>query len=162
MEFSMEKTKKLSHREKISPQPLGEGIVSPGGGLNCSQVILTAFGPGLGLPKDLSLKVAAPFGGGIGCMQGTCGAISAAYMILGLRYGREDGDAPGPMEETYNRVREFTRRFRTIHGSTTCRDLLACDITTEKGLDQAKKEERFSRLCSRYVKSAADILRDML
>jgi C_GCAxxG_C_C family probable redox protein len=50
-------------------------------GLGCSQAVLSAFGPGLGLDRPTALRVAAAFGGGMARMGQTCGAVSGALMV---------------------------------------------------------------------------------
>ncbi len=34
-------------------------------GFSCSQAVCSAYAPALGLPRDLALKIAAGFGGGL-------------------------------------------------------------------------------------------------
>ena len=53
-------------------------------GCNCAQAVLCAFTDKVGLPFDTLKKMGAAFGGGMGCMEGTCGALCAAEMLLGL------------------------------------------------------------------------------
>ena len=59
-------------------------------GLNCSQAVLSAFGPGLGLPENLCRNMGRPFGAGMGYRQETCGAVTGAYMVIGLVHGEFD------------------------------------------------------------------------
>ena len=59
-------------------------------GLNCSQAIVATYGPPLGLERDSALKVAAAFGGGMGHLGRTCGAISGALMVIGLHCSKRD------------------------------------------------------------------------
>ena len=67
-------------------------------GYSCSQAILAAWGGDFGLERDLCLKVASGFGGGVGCMGGMCGALTGAIMVIGLRYGTTDAtDKEGKM-----------------------------------------------------------------
>jgi C_GCAxxG_C_C family probable redox protein len=56
-------------------------------GYNCAQALLATFGVDLGLNRDMELKIASPFGGGISHMGETCGAVTGALMIIGLKYG---------------------------------------------------------------------------
>jgi hypothetical protein len=44
-------------------------------GYNCSQAVFSTMARHCGIDEDLALKVASGFGGGIGRMQKTCGAI---------------------------------------------------------------------------------------
>ncbi len=55
-------------------------------GFNCSQSVLTAFAGDFDLDEVTALKVAGGFGAGMGRLMETCGAVSGAYMVLGLKY----------------------------------------------------------------------------
>ena len=47
-------------------------------GLNCAQSVLLAFAEELGLDPEKGLKMASSFGGGMGAMGLTCGAVTGA------------------------------------------------------------------------------------
>lgn len=124
-------------------------------GYNCSQAILSTYCEGLGLDVDTALRAAAAFGGGIGCTAGTCGAVTGAAVVIGLRHGTT---ARGRQDEAYSRARELVERFTAMHGSTSCAELLGTDISTEEGMARAVKEKLFKKLCPRFVRDAAGIL----
>ncbi len=130
-------------------------------GYSCSQTVVAAFAPSLGLDRDTALKIASGFGGGMGRLGETCGAVTGAFMILGLKYGSPATDRQAK-ETIYAVVREFAQRFQTIHGSLLCRDLLGCDLNTPEGLALAQEKKLFSTVCSPYVETAAEILEEML
>ena len=131
-------------------------------GFSCSQAILSAFAEQFGLDRDTALRIAAGFGGGMGRMAGTCGAVTGAYMVLGLKFGVTDAADRQAKEALYERVREFSRRFAARHGSTTCRDLLGCDMSTPEGLARVTQEKLPATLCPPFVQSAAEILEELL
>jgi C_GCAxxG_C_C family probable redox protein len=131
-------------------------------GYNCAQSVLAAYGPRLGLDEDTCLKVACSFGAGMGRMQHDCGAVTGAFMALGLRYGKGSGDGEEKKSRTYDFVREFARRFEEMHGSINCLALLECDITTESGHLRAKELGLFQSRCEAYVRDASRILDGML
>ena len=56
-------------------------------GFSCSQAVLSAFAPEHGLDRETALKVATAFGGGMGHRGDTCGAVTGAFMAIGLRHG---------------------------------------------------------------------------
>ena len=56
-------------------------------GINCSQAVLSSFAEDFGVDKNMALKMAAGFGGGMGRTGHRCGAVTGAYMVLGLKYG---------------------------------------------------------------------------
>ena len=58
------------------------------GGCNCCQAVLCAFAEETGMTEDELMRIGAAFGGGMGCMEGTCGALLGAQMLLGIKkYG---------------------------------------------------------------------------
>ena len=131
-------------------------------GFSCSQSVLAAYATEYGLGPDIALKVSAGFGGGMGRMGQTCGAVTAAYMVIGLKHGatsRSDQDAK---QKTYRVLREFTKQFKARHGSAVCRDLLGCDISTPEGLETMKQKRLHQTVCTKIVRDACEILDDML
>ena len=131
-------------------------------GYNCAQAVFSTYGTLMGLDADTCLKVACPFGGGMGRMQHDCGAVTGAFMAIGLRHGKGTGDGEEKKSRTYGLVREFARRFEEKHGSINCRSLLECDITTESGHLRAKELGLFQTRCEKYVRDASIILEEML
>ena len=123
----------------------------------CSQAILATYGEPLGVSREIALRIAAGFAGGMR-MGETCGAVTGAFMVLGLRHGSDKSDSPPGRAEAYTRVLEFTRRFRERAGSIVCRDLLGCDISTPEGMKQAQDQGLFKTRCVELVEAAAGIL----
>jgi C_GCAxxG_C_C family probable redox protein len=131
-------------------------------GFSCSQAILSTFGEQFGLDQKTALKLAAGFGGGMGRMAGTCGAVTGAFMVLGLKYGAISADDRQAEELAYERVREFAARFKERNDSLECRELLGCDISTPEGLQTFKEKELISTHCPKFVRDAAEIMERML
>lgn len=77
-------------------------------GFACSQAIFSAYATEYGLNNDAALKVSSGFGGGMGRMAQTCGAVTGAYMVIGLKYGAVSGQDQEAKQKTYRQVREFT------------------------------------------------------
>ena len=131
-----------------------------GNGMNCAQAILAAFGKQYGLDSEMAKSLGRPLGGGMGHMACTCGAITPAVLILGLaKNGQEESDARKVSHAT---VQELFRRFKELHGSTDCRDLLGFDMSTEEGSKKIKEEQLTKKLCPEFVRSAAIILDNLL
>ena len=129
---------------------------------NCSQSVCAAFAEQFGLERELALKVSAGFGGGMGRMAQTCGAVSGAFMALGLKYGSADPGDKVSKENTYTKVRVFAEKFTERQGSVLCRDLLKCDISTTEGLAYAREHNLFTEQCPIFIRTAAEILEEML
>ncbi len=130
-------------------------------GFNCSQAVLMAFAGESGMDSAKAAKLASGFGGGMGRMAHTCGAVTGAYLVIGLKHGATDANDKVAKENTYRLVREFAARFQALHPSDACRDLLGCDISTMAGLEEAKDKGLFGSVCPRLVREAAEILEDM-
>lgn len=129
-------------------------------GCACSQAILVAYGTSLGLSKETALQIAAGFAGGMR-MGETCGAVTGAFMVLGLRHASEGCDRGPGRAEVYERVLELADRFKKQNGSLSCQELLGCDVRTPEGMKEARDRNLFKTTCVAMVESAATILEEM-
>jgi len=101
-------------------------------GFNCSQSILSVYGAEYGISRDMALKIACPFGAGIGRMAEVCGAVTGAFMVIGLKYGNTDAKNISAKGNTYQLVSKFADRFKARNGTINCGELLGCDLGTPK------------------------------
>ena len=88
-------------------------------GCNCCQAVLCAFAEEAALPEETLRRLGAGFGAGMGGMEGTCGALVAAEMLLGLvkyRGAPVMGDA-----------RKLHQAFVQACGASLCKDLKGRD-----------------------------------
>ena len=129
-------------------------------GFNCAQAVFSAYAEPLGFDRDTVLKLAAGFGGGMGRMAATCGAVTGAFMVLGLQYGGATADRQAK-EAIYARIRKFADRFQARNGSLVCRELLDCDISNPEGLKRAQELGIFTSICPKVVQDACEILEEM-
>jgi C_GCAxxG_C_C family probable redox protein len=129
--------------------------------MNCAQSVLSVFCEELGLDKTLALKVSLPFGAGMGRTGGICGAVTGAYMVLGLRAYPDLSSPSERKERVYFLVTEFNRHFATLNKSLNCNELLNCDLGTQEGLSSARSRKLFSILCPKLVTDAVNILEEM-
>jgi len=130
-------------------------------GAACSQAILGTYGPLVGLPAEQGMKLASGFAGGMRLAQ-TCGAVTGAFMVLGLKHAGLNCDQRDGRNEVYAAIREFAAKFSQRNDSVVCKELLGCDISTPDGLQKATKEGLFRTICPRLVQDAAEILEEML
>ena len=131
-------------------------------GFTCSQALLSSYGIELGLDRKIALRIADGFGGGMGSTGETCGAVTSAFMVIGLKHGRtivEDKDAH---RKTNSLINDFIRIFKSRNVSILCRELLDCDISTPEGLNSAREKGLFTTLCPKYVQDAAEIVEELL
>ena len=131
-------------------------------GFSCSQAVASAYGPGLGLSRELALKVSGPFGGGMASMGETCGAVAGAFMVIGLRHGRTRAEDEDTKQRAYGLVREFVDQFKSRNGSIVCRELLGCDLGTPEGQLLAEEKGFHTTRCPKFVQDAAEIIEQIL
>lgn len=129
------------------------------GGINCSQAMLAVYGKYFDVPEDLAIKVGAAFGGGMGGMGRACGAVTGAFLVLGLLYEKSN---PQARSEVYGLVKEFTKRFVNRHGSIRCSELLGYDMSTEEGMKIIQERKLTKTICPKLDQSAAEILEALL
>jgi C_GCAxxG_C_C family probable redox protein len=131
-------------------------------GFSCSQAVFAAFSEDHGLDRDTSLKLAQAFGGGMAHLGEACGAVTGAFMLIGLKYGRTKADDLEARDRTYAKMRQFAERFKALHCSIQCRCLLGLDLGTEEGMRLAREKNLFQTLCVKYVQDAATIVEEIL
>ena len=131
-------------------------------GFSCSQAVFSAFAPEFGTDPEWALKVSGPFGGGMGRLGEVCGAVSGAFMAIGLRHGRVRADDLETKERAYALVQEFAERFIERHGTILCRGLLGADIGTPEGKAQIEASGISAVVCPAAVRDAAEILEGLL
>jgi C_GCAxxG_C_C family probable redox protein len=125
---------------------------------NCAQSVITVFGNEFGLSENDCLKVSCAFGGGMGRQQHTCGALTGALMVLGLKYGKALNDPEEKKSFTYSKARELFSEFKKLHGSTICRDLLnGLNMNDPDDNRKIKELKLFDIQCEKYVADAVKI-----
>jgi C_GCAxxG_C_C family probable redox protein len=127
-------------------------------GFNCAQAVFSAYAPDVGVKEEDALRIGTAFGGGMGRQQEVCGAVTGAYMVIGAKCGMIDSTNVQAKETAYALVNDFTRRFRELHGSIICLDLLGTDMNTEEGRQQIAEKKLFTLICLPCVEDACKIL----
>jgi C_GCAxxG_C_C family probable redox protein len=129
-------------------------------GYSCSEAVLLTFGPQLGLEQELAFKIASGFGGGMGFMGETCGAVTAAYMVIGLKYGANSVKDSYSRELTYESVSNFADLFKARNDSTYCRDLIGeIDMSTIEGRKHIREKGRVPQIVSSAIIILEEIFR---
>lgn len=82
---------------------------------NCAQAVLLAYQDKLGKSTEELRALGSAFGGGMGGMDATCGALIGAAVVLGLL------DKSGKPAKTV--MNEILQEFKEKAGATICRDL---------------------------------------
>ncbi len=130
-------------------------------GYGCSQAILTEFCEQFDMDQLTALKISSAFPAGMQ-MAGICGAVTGAFMVLGLKFANQESSESAGRKRVYEAVAEFTRRFRECHNTLDCKELLGCNIMTAEGKETANQENLFKTVCPTFVEDAARILQEMM
>jgi C_GCAxxG_C_C family probable redox protein len=130
-------------------------------GFNCSQAVFSAFAPEMGLDRERALRVAGMFGGGMGHLGNVCGAVTGAFMVIGLKYSKVQDGENEKRDQGYALVQQFAKEFAARNGSIVCKELLGYDLSTPEGSAQARERGLFRDLCPKLVQSAVEVLEQM-
>lgn len=117
-------------------------------GYNCAQSVLLAFCEDFGLPKEKAAQLSLSFGGGMGIKE-ACGALTGAFMVLGLAFPAHVPPLPQEKAGCYAQLPSFADAFRQHFGALRCGDLL-----TRNGGDKS--------CCKDFVGTAAELLEQFL
>jgi C_GCAxxG_C_C family probable redox protein len=131
-------------------------------GFHCAPAVLSTYSEQLGLEKALALRIACGFGAGIGRMGRTCGAVTGALMVIGLKYGQVNLADEESSQRTYTLVKELIDRFTAIHGSIECKELIGYDLSDSGELRLARESGVFKNKCPSFVYDSALILQEVL
>ena len=112
----------------------------------------------MGVDETTALRLACGFSGGCSHLGSTCGAVTAAYMGIGLKYGKVKADDNIAKEKTFALVQEFSRRFVEGNKSLNCTELMGCDLGTPEGRAKSKAQNLKAVICEKLVRDAAEIL----
>jgi C_GCAxxG_C_C family probable redox protein len=137
-------------------------VVCFNSGFNCAQAVFTAFCEDFGLDKKQALNIACSFGAGMGYIGEACGAVTGAFLVLGLKYGQDNEEDKYSKATNYLLVKDFAARFRKLNGTINCKELLGYDLSDEKQLDAARQTDVFKTKCPKYVRDAVKILEEIM
>ncbi len=120
------------------------------------------YGKSYGIDETIALKVAGGFGAGCGRLGLTCGAVTGAYMAIGMKHGKVRADDDAAKEKTYALVQEFSRQFIARDKSLNCAELLGCHLGTPEGQEKAKNENLSATVCTKLLRDSTEILDEIL
>lgn len=127
-------------------------------GYNCSQAVVAAFSDITGLDFETSLKVSSSFGAGMGKMRSVCGAVTGMYIVAGLLWSTTQSDAASK-EKHYTLIQQITQRFKDMHDTVVCAELLK-NLKTDTTPKPAERTQEYYKVrpCLKFVEDACDIL----
>lgn len=127
-------------------------------GYNCSQVVLCYFAEDFGLDEETALKISCPFEMGM-YESGQCGAVTAGYMVLGLKYGSTDFNE---RIELAKKTLAFKNEFKEKMGSTNCNDLLGMKVMENNNIEKAEEEGLLESVCGKAILTAISTLENII
>lgn len=113
-----------------------------GGKYNCAQSVATTYADYMGVSEEMAQKMTAAFGTGMGNMEGTCGALIGAGVVIGM--------VKKDRMEARRQMKVMMQKFQERNGATQCKAL--------KGVGTGK----CLRDCNDCVADAAEFLEEML
>lgn len=118
-------------------------------GYNCAQAVACAYCDLLGVDESAMFQMIEGFGAGMGGMECTCGAVSGAIALAGIKNSKGCAD-PTTKGSTYQLSKEILKEFTEKNGSVVCKDL--------KGIETKK----VLRSCPGCIEDAAKIAEQVL
>lgn len=112
------------------------------GAYNCAQSVACAFCDTCGVDDATMAHITGAFGLGMGNMEGTCGALSGAAVVIGMKIHDR--------MECRKAIKGVMERFKERNGAVICKEL--------KGIGTGK----VLRQCIDCVADAAEFLNDTL
>lgn len=127
-------------------------------GYACSQAIVLGFEDIFNIDTEALKLISSTFGGGMGRLRRTCGAVTGAYMVLGAKYGNTQPKDVDTKLGAYKKVRELTEQVEDTLGTSICKEILVNNATSE----QVKERKYHKIICRKVVAKVAGLLYDMI
>lgn len=119
-------------------------------GMNCAQAVACAFAEEMGMDENVLFQMAEGFGAGMGGMEATCGAVSGAVLLTGIKCSSANVQNPVTKGSTYKLSKEIIQQFKEKNESVICKEL--------KGVESRK----VLRSCQGCIEDAAAIAEKVL
>lgn len=130
-------------------------------GYRCSQAVMGAFAEAFNMDHDLAHRISLALAGGSG-VGGECGAVSGAYLVIGLKYGFAH---PGDMDRfqvIIDKNLAFVEKFKAIHGNIDCPKLINLNLFSVEGHQKFVENNIKETTCKQFVGDAVKILEHVL
>ena len=80
---------------------------------NCAQAVIATYSDMVGITEQQAMNLGNAFGSGMGNMEGTCGALTGAAIIVGL--------ATGDKLRSRKVMTKIMTQFQERNGATQCK-----------------------------------------
>ena len=124
-------------------------------GYNCAETIVAAFIEHLGEEPGI-MRVATPFGAGIGGRRDLCGILTGGAIVIGLLYGRTDADDIEKKGIAYELAAEYYRWFKSEKKQLRCSEIVPGKFSGHTDTCVKLMDEAQARLIS-VIKAGGEI-----
>jgi C_GCAxxG_C_C family probable redox protein len=131
-------------------------------GLNCAQSVMSAYLEELNIDRLTALSVTCGFGGGMGRLQKTCGAVTGAFMVLSMHHCMAGHDPETKKDRTYTAIQSFHDSFLVLHGTSECGELIPYDLKIPEGRQKMSDEGIYEKVCAGCIADSITILDSLL
>ena len=134
-------------------------------GFGCAQAVLASFAQDYGISEETALGISTGFGSGMGRMCEVCGALTGAFMVIGLKHGKliTDGSKYGTDTETsYRLVAELAKRFEKKNGTIYCRELIGHDLSNPEERAKVVQKGLFTTTCGKCIVDSVELLEEII
>ncbi len=107
----------------------------------------------IGISKDLAFRLGSLLGSGLN-KGSVCGAITSAYISLGLKYGSD-------LPLTKEKMKEFDKEFLKLNEHTTCEDLLGANVTIPEKREKIIASGIKRKVCPKAISTSIEILKKL-
>jgi C_GCAxxG_C_C family probable redox protein len=97
----------------------------------------------------------------MGGLRHVCGAVTAMFMIAGLKYGYSDATNISLKSEHYKLIQYLAKQFSDKFGSIICKELLlsVANIKKDVSLPEKRTETYYkTRPCEKFVIYATELI----
>ena len=119
-------------------------------GYNCAQAVACTYCDLVGVDEELMFRLTEALGAGMGGLEGTCGALSGACVLAGMKASTGNLEKPNSKAVSHQLAKEILKRFKEQNGSVVCKEI--------KGVGTGK----VLRSCNDCIKDAAAIAEQVL
>lgn len=131
-------------------------------GIDCGQVVAGQFEKETGCPLSRLRKMSACYAAGM--MRGeTCGAVLAAYNVIGLIYGHDEEGDDAQKGQMLQKMLRFNELFGEKYSQGfQCKELLGADISTPEGGKKINEENLLFNLCPAICCDVVEVLKKVI
>jgi C_GCAxxG_C_C family probable redox protein len=129
-------------------------------GINCAQSVASVYTEKFNIDEEILLTLASGFGAGMGKLQKTCGAVTGAFMVIGM--ANRNIPVEKRKDKIYSEIFNFEQKFQEKMKSSSCDQLLNCDLKTGEGREKFKSLSLKKNVCEKCIITAIELLDEMI